>query len=241
MKNSIFFFAAIIVFALNSYGAVVYERDEFQTSAGKLVITFFGHSSFRLDINGKSIYIDPWSKLADFAHQPKADLILLTHEHYDHLDTTAISNLSNTETQLYCTASIQKMINKGLIMKNGDIKMWNGIKIEAVPAYNLTPNKEEFHPKSRDNGYILTIGDKRFYIAGDSENTPEMKAVKNIDVAFLPMNQPYTMTPEQLADAAAAIHPKILYPYHTGETDLELLKSLMLKYPNIELRIRSLK
>ena len=227
--------------SFSSFGAVAYEKDEIQTSAGKVVITFYGHSSMLFDINGKKIYIDPWSKVADFSNQPKADLILITHEHQDHTDPIAINKLTKSETQIFCNAAVQKMLNKGAIMKNGDVKMWEGIKIEAVPAYNISPNKDEFHPKGRDNGFIITIGEKRFYIAGDTENTPEMKALKNIDFAFLPMNQPYTMTPEQVVDAVKGFKPKVLYPYHTGETDLELLKSLMVSVPSVELRIKSMK
>ncbi len=128
-------------------------------------------------------------------------------------------------------------------MNNGDVKTVMNIKVEAVPAYNIVnkrDNGQAFHPKGDGNGYVLTFGDKRVYIAGDTENTPEMKALKNIDVAFLPMNLPFTMTPEMVADAAKAFKPKVLYPYHYGETDTSKLVKL-LQNSGIEVRIRSLK
>ena len=130
-----------------------------------------------------------------------------------------------------------------MAMKAGDRQEINNIIIEAVPAYNIVNERapgQPFHPKGAGIGYILTIGGKRFYIAGDTENTPEMKALKNIDVAFLPMNLPYTMTPEMVADAARAFKPKILYPYHFGDTNTDELVKL-LKIQDIEVRIRNLK
>jgi L-ascorbate metabolism protein UlaG (beta-lactamase superfamily) len=130
-----------------------------------------------------------------------------------------------------------------MVMKNGDRQEFNNIVVEAVPAYNIINERapgQPFHPKGEGNGYVLTIGGKRFYVAGDTENTPEMKSLKKIDVAFLPMNLPYTMTPEMVADAAKAFKPKILYPYHTGETDTNKIVDLM-KDSGIEVRIRNLK
>ena len=129
-------------------------------------------------------------------------------------------------------------------MMNGDLKTVEGLKIEAVPAYNLVHKRETgqpFHPKGSGNGYIITFGDKRVYIAGDTENISEMKGLKNIDIAFLPMNLPYTMTPEMVADAAKAFKPKILYPYHFGETDTSRVVSLLKGTPEVEVRIRRMK
>ena len=129
-------------------------------------------------------------------------------------------------------------------MKNGDTKTVGGLKIEAVPAYNIVHKRDTgqpFHPKDVGNGYIITFGDKKVYVAGDTENIPEMKAIKNIDVAFLPMNLPYTMTPEMVADAAKTIKPKVLYPYHFGETDTSKIIALLKDTPEIEIRIRNMK
>jgi L-ascorbate metabolism protein UlaG (beta-lactamase superfamily) len=134
-------------------------------------------------------------------------------------------------------------IEGGIVMKNGDSRTVEGIGIEAVPAYNLVHKRENgqlFHPKGEGNGYVLTFGDKRVYIAGDTENTPEMKALKNIDIAFLPMNLPYTMTPEMVADAAVAFRPAVLYPYHYGKTDPETVTRLLAEHKEIEVRIRSM-
>jgi L-ascorbate metabolism protein UlaG (beta-lactamase superfamily) len=129
-------------------------------------------------------------------------------------------------------------------MKNGDSKTIEGILIEAVPAYNITHKRdtgEPFHPRGNGNGYVITFGDKRVYVAGDTENVPEMKALKNIDIAFLPMNLPYTMTPEMVAGAAEMFKPKVLYPYHTGETDIAKLTALLRDQKETEVRIRSMK
>ena len=129
-------------------------------------------------------------------------------------------------------------------MANGDVKTVQGFRIEAVPAYNIVHEQSAgnpFHPKGRGNGYVITFSDKRVYIAGDTENTPEMKRLRDIDVAFLPMNLPYTMTPEMVADAAKAFKPKILYPYHYGQTDPNKLVDLLKNSKDIEVRIRKMR
>jgi L-ascorbate metabolism protein UlaG (beta-lactamase superfamily) len=126
-------------------------------------------------------------------------------------------------------------------MRNGDVQTVAGLRVEAVPAYNLVHKREDgqpFHPKGAGNGYILTFGDIRVYIAGDTENTPEMKALKDIAIAFLPMNLPYTMTPEMVAEAAKAFRPRVLYPYHYGDTDTRKLVDLLKGETGIEIRIR---
>ena len=217
------------------------EEDILMTTMGKLKIYFIGHGSLRFEINNKNIYVDPWSKLTDYSKMPKADIILLTHEHPDHLDKVAIEKLSKSVTEKWMPKSTFDILKKGAIMKNGDVKTLYDITVEAVPAYNTNKDKEQFHPKGRDNGYIITIGKTRIYIAGDTENIPEMEKLKNIDIAFLPMNQPYTMTPEQVADAAKKIAPTILYPYHTGETDVTKLYPFMVGNNVTEVRIRSMK
>jgi L-ascorbate metabolism protein UlaG (beta-lactamase superfamily) len=142
------------------------------------------------------------------------------------------------------TETCAKQVQGGVVMTNGDVKTVEGLKIEAVPAYNIVHKQDTgqpFHPKGVGNGYIITFGDKRVYVAGDTENTPEVKALKNVDIAFLPMNLPYTMTPEMVADAAKAFKPKILYPYHFGETDTSKVVSLLKGTPEIEVRIRKMK
>jgi len=221
----------------------MFEKDTIQTNAGNLEITFVGHGTLMLKFNEKIIHVDPWSQLADYAKMPKADIILITHEHRDHLDPQAIETLRTGKTILILTQICAKQIKGGTVMKNGDAHVIDGIKIEAVAAYNIehqrSPGKP-FHPKGDGNGYIAAFGDKRVYIAADTESTPELKAIKNIDIAFLPMNLPYTMTPEMVADAAKALKPKILYPYHFGETDTARLKELLKDEPGIEIRIRKM-
>lgn len=241
MLLSTVLFASLVVPAIARES---FERDVVKTSAGDLAITFIGHASLMLEFNGKVIYVDPFGKLADYTKLPKADAIFITHEHQDHLDPTAIRSIRMGNTALVLTEKCAEKVSGGVIMKNGDVESVAGIRAEAIPAYNIVGKRENgrpFHPKGEGNGYVLTFGDKRVYIAGDTENTPEMKSLKNIDIAFLPMNLPYTMTPGMVADAAKAFRPKVLYPYHFGETDTSVLKELMKDSPDIEVRIRKMK
>jgi L-ascorbate metabolism protein UlaG (beta-lactamase superfamily) len=215
-----------------------YAEDEFQTSSGSLKISFIGHGSLMLNCAGTVIHVDPVSMFGDYASLPKADVILVTHEHGDHLDAKAIQAIRHSRTVLLVNQASEKSLNKAAVMKNGDVKTVAGITIEAVPAYNL---EKQFHPKGNGNGYVIAWGGKRIYIGGDTENVPEIKALKNIDIAFLPMNLPFTMTPEQVADVAKAIRPKVLYPYHFGNTDTTVLVNLLKDEKGIEVRIRDLK
>jgi L-ascorbate metabolism protein UlaG (beta-lactamase superfamily) len=219
------------------------EYDKIVTSSGVVEMHFIGHGSLMFKVEGFVIYFDPVRSSGNYDFFPKADLILITHEHGDHLDAKLIEDLKKPGTLLFCNQNSATKIPWGMIMKAGDRQEINNIIIEAVPAYNIVNESSPghpFHPKGSGIGYLLTVGRKRFYVAGDTENTPEMKSLRNIDVAFLPMNLPYTMTPAMVADAAMAFKPKILYPYHTGETDTsEILK--LLKDSGIEVRIRNLK
>jgi len=235
---------AIALVAVTAATAHGYELDKIPASAGDLQITFIGHGTIMFQFAGKVIHVDPVSKEADYTILPKADLILVTHEHMDHLDVKAIEAVRTANTEIVLNETAAKQLKGGIVMKNGDVKTVQGIRIEAVPAYNIVHMRSPdvpFHPKGIGNGYIITFGDKRVYIAGDTENTPEMKALKNIDIAFLPMNLPYTMTPEVLADAAKAFRPKILYPYHFSETDTSKLTALLKDEKGIEVRIRKMK
>jgi L-ascorbate metabolism protein UlaG (beta-lactamase superfamily) len=220
-----------------------FEQDTIKTSAGDLTITFIGHGTLMFTFGGKTIHVDPVGREADYTEMPKADLVLITHEHGDHLDPAAIKILRKEGTQIVLTKACAEKV-EGLVMANGDVQTVGGMKIEAVPAYNIVHVRSAgnpFHPKGRGNGYIITFGDKRIYIAGDTENTPEMKRLKNIDVAFLPMNLPYTMTPEMVADAAKAFKPKILYPYHYSQTDPNKLVELLKDLKDVEVRIRDMR
>ncbi len=219
-----------------------YEKDIISTAKGDLEITFFGHATFMMAWNDLIIHVDPVSQEADYAAQPKADIILVTHEHGDHLDTAAIKKIRTPDTEIIYTEACSEKLAGGKIMVNGDSLTVKGILIEAVPAYNIQhkrPNGGPFHPKGRGNGYVLDLAGTRVYIAGDTENIPEMADLNNIDIAFLPMNLPYTMTPEMAAAAARMFHPKILYPYHYGNTDPRKLVDL-LKDASIEVRVRQM-
>jgi L-ascorbate metabolism protein UlaG (beta-lactamase superfamily) len=215
--------------------------DVIKTSGGDLEITRLGHASLMFKFGGKVIHVDPFGKVADYSKLPKADLVLITHDHRDHLDPAALKSISTKKTQFVLPKACANTVKGGMVMSNGDTKTVLGLKIEAVPMYNIVhkrPSGEPFHPKGRGNGYVITFGDKRVYIAGDTENIPEMKALKDIDVAFLPVNLPYTMTAAMAADAAKAFRPKILYPYHNlGRTDLPKLVGLMKGVKGIELRM----
>lgn len=220
----------------------VFESDSFRTKDGKnLQLTFIKHASLLLTFEGKNIYVDPVSDYADYSLLPKADVVLITHEHADHLDPKAISAVEKEGTVIVANASSRQKLGKGLIMKNGDrLQPVEWMSIEAVPAYNTTPGREIYHPRERDNGYVLTLGGSRIYIAGDTEDIPEMEKLKDIDIAFLPVNQPYTMTVPQAARAARVIMPKIFYPYHYSNTPIEELKQALQDTPGIEVRIRQL-
>jgi len=221
-----------------------YEQDVIKTSAGDLKITFISHATLMFTFGSQTIHVDPVGAEADYAAMPKADLILVTHEHGDHLDPAIIKMLGKDGTQLVLTKACSQSVAGGMVMGNGDVKTIAGLKIEAVPAYNIVHQRSRgnpFHPKGQGNGYVITFGDKRVYVAGDTENIPETKQLKNIDIAFLPMNLPYTMTPEMVADAAKAFKPKILYPYHYGQTDPSTLVSLLKDSKDIEVRIRDMK
>lgn len=220
-----------------------YETDVFTTKSGKTV-KFYAlvHASFIIEYDGKIIAVDPVAKLngrtINYAAFPKADYILVTHEHFDHFDTTAIRNITKVNTKLVTNQRCGDMLGYGTVMANGDrIELGDGMILEAVPAYNTTKGHLQFHPKGRDNGFVLTLDGLRIYIAGDTEDIPEMADIKDVDVAFLPCNQPYTMTTQQLVRAAKLIQPKVLFPYHYGHTDVSGIPA-QLKDAGVEVRIR---
>ncbi|MGB8953616.1 MAG: MBL fold metallo-hydrolase [Candidatus Aminicenantales bacterium] len=236
----------LITIGLTLLGARLqaFEEDIISTSQGDLRITLIGHATVMFTFGGKTIYVDPISSLADYSQFPKANLILITHDHGDHLDPKAIQTLRMPESSLIYSEKCAEKVPNGIIMKNGDKKTLQGIVIEAVPAYNIVHMRSErvpYHLRGLGNGYVLTFADKRVYVAGDTENIPEMKEIKNIDVAFLPMNLPYTMSPEMAADAARMIRPKVLYPYHYGNTNTSTLVELLKDTKEIEVRIRKRK
>jgi L-ascorbate metabolism protein UlaG (beta-lactamase superfamily) len=243
VKISFLLLLFIMTFTFSADAMEPFETDIIKTSDGDLKITFIGHGTLMFSFDQQIIHVDPFSKVADYSKLLKADVILITHEHFDHLDLKALEQIRTEKTKVVLTAACSKQVKNGIIMKNGDVQTVNGLKIESTPAYNLVhkrDNGQPFHPKGVGNGYIITFGDRRVYVAGDTENIPEMKSLREIDCAFLPMNLPYTMTPEMVADAAKAFQPNILYPYHFGNTDTSKLLILLQDQKEIEVRIRNM-
>jgi L-ascorbate metabolism protein UlaG (beta-lactamase superfamily) len=222
----------------------LFETDIFTTSEGRLQITFLGHASLKMDFHGRHIYIDPCAEVADFSTMPKADIILFTHEHSDHFDLRALEELRSENTLVVLTELCAAKYAEGIVMKNEDVKIVQGIRIEGVPAYNIVHKRVSgfpYHLKGMGNGYIITFGDTRIYIAGDTEKIPEMNELSDIDVAFLPVALPDTMTVEMAADAVKVIKPKIFYPYRYGDTDISGLKDLLKGQTETEVRVRNMK
>lgn len=229
-----------------------FEKDIFKTSTGPLEITFIGHGTLIFAFAGKTIHVDPWSALADYTKMPKADLVLVTHHHRDHLDTAALEPICGPDTEVVMTDLCRKTLaeagwkdcGKIRISGNGEVFAAAGMTIETVPAYNVIHRRDNglpFHPRGEGNGYVIDFGGTRVYAAGDTEDIPEMAALKDIGAAFLPMNLPYTMNPAMAAKAARSFSPAVLYPYHLGETDAAELVGLLKDTPAIEVRLRKMK
>jgi len=245
MKN-IFTVVALVILTFNIAYSQDLQTDKFETNNGELLINFVKHGSLFFEFNGKIIHIDPVMRMGDYEKYPDADLILITHHHGDHLDLNAIELIKKEKTKIILTQKcheISENLSDVIIMKNGDVLEINQLEVEAIPAYNIEHKRENgspFHMKGEGNGYVISFGDKKVLIGGDTENIPEIKALENIDIAFLPMNLPYTMTPEMVADAAKAFKPKVLYPYHYGNTDTSILVELLKTEKDIEVRIKKM-
>lgn len=230
--------AACAAFALAAQAQMNRPTQTFDTSAGPVKITPIYHASTLIEAGGKVIYLDP-AKPASVSGLPPADLILITDIHQDHLDPNLISAVSKPGTEIIAPAAVAKTVTKASVISNGETKNWGGWTIEAIPMYNLTRGPAQgklYHDKGRGNGYVLAYGGKRFYFSGDTENIPEMRALKNIDVAFVCMNLPYTMPPEEAAEAVKAFHPKVVIPYHYRGSDLSVFEKA-LEGTGIEVRV----
>ena len=220
-----------------------YAVETFFTDGGLPVrVTLIKHGTLEIVYQGLSIHIDPVSGLSiptDYATEfPKADVILVTHEHGDHFDRKALEALGANADNLVTNARVAEMLGWGAVMANGDSReLPAGIHLDAVPAYNYSEGRTNFHPQGRDNGFILTLDGLRIYVAGDTEDIPEMAGIKDIDVAFLPVNQPYTMTVDQCVHAAEMIQPKVLIPYHFSQTDLSGLPA---RLPGVTVLLRDM-
>ncbi len=226
--------------------------DQVATDNGVLTIHPIHHATFVMQWNGKTVYVDPVGGAKLFADLPKPDFVLVTHIHFDHFDPATLEAIlpAGGKTIVVAPKTVAEKIPETLrgkvvvkVLANGEKTEVLGIAVDAVPAYNMTPGKEKFHPKGRDNGYVLTMGGKTVYIAGDTEDTPEMRALKGIDIAFLPMNLPYTMSVEKAAEAIRQFKPKVVYPYHyrSGngtKADFGQLRKLVGEDSGVEIRVR---
>jgi len=234
MKKTIILLAVTVLSSLilDCKAENAYQQDVVKAKDGSdITLTFYTHASIAVNWKGFQVYVDPVGKGIDWASQPKADLVLITHEHGDHLDVPTVKVLNGSGEYVQ--------------MKPGEaMEPFEGLTVEAVPAYNYSEGHNNFHPKDRgDAGYILEMGGTRIYVAGDTEDNADVLAIKDIDIAFLPVNQPYTMTVEQCVKVVKAIRPTILYPYHFGgageATDLKALEEAVKGVS--EVRIRDLK
>ncbi len=235
MRDAILVCSLICLLTAPGLGA-----DAFRTQAGTLEITPIMHASLMLEAGGRVVHVDPWSR-GNYAGLPKADYVLVTDIHGDHLDLGQIAAIRKPSTVIVAPPAAAAKIEGARALANGQSLTLGAWKIEAVPMYNLkrgpSPGRV-FHEKGRGNGYVVTYGGLRIYIAGDTEGIPEMRALKDIDVAFIPMNLPYTMPPEEAAQAVKAFRPKVVYPYHYRGSDLSVFQEA-LKGTGIEVRLRN--
>ncbi len=244
-------FATVILIAtvtlLTAAGAAAeLARDTIAIDGGELTVVPINHATFVMTAGDKVIYVDPVGGAEVFGDFEPPDLILITHIHGDHTSAETMQAISTDATAVIVPTTVAEKLGEGVpgnfhILANGESFDWEGIEIEAIPAYNLTEDRQGFHPKGRDNGYVVTIGGKRIYIAGDTEDIPEMRALEDIDAAFVCMNLPYTMTVERAADAVLEFAPKVVYPYHyrgsEGMSDLDAFKKAVAGNPEIEVRL----
>jgi L-ascorbate metabolism protein UlaG (beta-lactamase superfamily) len=244
MKLPITVLLFLLVFSLSASPQRTFETDTVVTSGGELKITFVGHGTLMFTFKNLVIHVDPWSVVADYSKLPDADIILLTHNHTDHLDPKALGQITTDKTTLIYTQQCADTHPGGIVMRNGMTRNVKGLTIEAVPAYCLIPRTDpraKPHTKGECNGYILTFGDKRVYVVSETENIPELKAIKNIDIAFVAMDGIFNMTPVEAIDAVKAFRPKVVYPCHYANADLTPFIKAFENDPAIEVRIRNMK
>jgi L-ascorbate metabolism protein UlaG (beta-lactamase superfamily) len=231
--------AALFLLALAAGARSAPAADEFPTSAGAVRITPIQHASLMIQAGGQVIYVDPAQ--GKYEGLPPADLILYTHTHGDHLAPAVLAKVRKPATAIIAPEAVAKSVPEAIVIRNGETRQWGKWSIAAVPMYNLKRQRapgQAYHPKGEGNGYVLAYGGKRFYIAGDTEDIPEMRALRQIDVAFIPMNLPYTMTPEEAAAAVRAFRPQIVYPYHSRGSDTQAFAKA-LEGTGVEVRLRN--
>jgi L-ascorbate metabolism protein UlaG (beta-lactamase superfamily) len=198
--------------------------DVYDAETGQITIHPIDHASFVMTTPSMVIYCDPVGEASAYSSHPAPDLILITHEHGDHYNAETLAALVGANTKLVTNPAVYAMLSDDLKAKataiaNGETTTVEGMEIEAIPAYNTTEERLRYHPKGRDNGYVLAIDGRRVYIAGDTEDIPEMRALEDIFIAFVPMNLPFTMDVDQAASAVAEFKPAYVYPYHYRDSD----------------------
>ncbi|HXI41524.1 MAG TPA: MBL fold metallo-hydrolase [Bryobacteraceae bacterium] len=221
--------AGLLLVAVASFAQIKRPVQEFETTAGSVKITPVQHASLMIEAGGQVIHLDPWSN-GNYDGLPPADLILITDIHGDHMDPKMVSKEAKPGSMILAPAAVAETVKNATVIRNGETKTAGPFTIEAVPMYNLKRGPEAgklFHDKGRGNGYVVAYGGKRFYFSGDTEGIPEMRSLKNIDVAFVCMNLPYTMPPDEAAEAVRAFHPKIVYPYHYRGSDLSVFQKAL--------------
>ena len=237
-------FAVVMLGGLAGVAAAQITGDAITTSRGDLVIHPLDHATFVMGWNGKAIYVDPVGGGDRFAGLPTPDLIVVTDIHGDHMNAETLSAIVTPQTRIVAPAAVAEQLPASLMgqtitLANSETRMFDDIGVEGVAMYNLTEDRLRFHESGRGNGYVLNMGGTRVYIAGDTEDIPEMRALQNIDVAFVPMNLPYTMTEEQAASGVNAFNPDVVYPYHYQGSDVEKFKALVESGGgNTEVRLR---
>jgi L-ascorbate metabolism protein UlaG (beta-lactamase superfamily) len=248
MKASIFFMIVCCMVGCSVAAAdqPAPSRDEIETAKGPLVVWPVEHATFVMRWDGTTIVVDPVGGAAAFADHPQPDLVLITHTHGDHLSISTVTAIAGPSTPIIAPAAVagefpEDIRGRVSVIGNGETIERVGVTIEAIPMYNLTEERSGFHPKGVGNGYVLTIGGKRIYVAGDTEDVPEMRALEEIDAAFVCMNLPYTMDVAAAADAVLEFKPKVVYPYHYrgkgGMSDLGEFQTLVAEDPAIDVRV----
>ncbi len=219
---------ALATAANHSGGGDMYDT----AGGGKLVVHPVQHASLVMETPAGVVYVDPVGGAELYESLPRPDLIMITHEHGDHYDVPTLEALAGESTVLVTNPAVHGMLpdalkSKATMIGNGESTEALGMNIEAVAAYNLTEERLQFHPEGRDNGYVVDVDGTRVYLSGDTEAVPEMRALENIDIAFVCMNLPYTMAVEQASEGVLAFAPRIVYPYHYRDSDPEAFAVLV--------------
>jgi len=233
MRTILKSFIILLLILFSSAFTQEMEKDE-------IIFTPISHATFIIQSSEKTIFVDPVGDIDNYASFSSPDIILITHTHGDHLSTELVNTIKAEKTVVVVPKAVYDKLSYGEILENGEKETYSDVMIEAIPMYNLTEDRLNFHKKDQGNGYVVTLEGKRIYIAGDTEDIVEMRNLKDIDFAFICMNLPYTMTVEQAASAVLEMKPKVVYPYHYrgkgGFSDIEKFEQLVSEDEGIEVR-----